>query len=203
MRKKRLLFYTRANGTRLHVRRRRRRRRPIAPVLVRVVQHLLLLRRLGRTGRGVQPVVAVGRGRIPSGGGGGGGGRGGRHDDALMMEMMTVRRRRRRRMMGRRGCRHRTAASRRHRLRPVGSATAVPGPFLAGALPLGRAAVGRQVILLYLFVVLVHQRLELEQNVSDVLQHSHRRLVRVIRPDATVFPQHGYLLTIEGGKTVF
>lgn len=101
------------------------------------------------------------------------------------------------RMMGHRGRRsHRTAAARhRHRVRPVGSATAVPGPFLAGALSLSRATSRRQVVLLQLFVLLAHQHLELHQHVRDVLQHGHRRLFRVVRPKATVLPQHGYLLT--------
>lgn len=109
----------------------------------------------------------------------------------------------RRRMMGRRGRNrhHRATADsatrrrHRHRVRPIGSATAVPGPFLAGALSLGRTAARRRVVLLQLFIVLAQQRLELHQHVRDVLQHSHRRLFRVVRSQPAVLPQHGYLLT--------
>lgn len=48
--------------------------------------------------------------------------------------------------------RHRRLANRCCRLRPVGSASAVPGPFLAGAMSLGRSS--RRLVMLDLLVLL-------------------------------------------------
>lgn len=96
------------------------------------------VRRLGRTSTGVKPIVAVSRGRrVPTGGGDGGGSDATAIAAAAAVAVAAA------------------AAAARHQLLPVGSASTVPGPFLAGALPLGRTT-RSSLVLLYLFIVLQH-----------------------------------------------
>lgn len=117
-------------GGRSHV---GRGRRPVALVAI-LHQWVMRVRRLRRNRTGVKPIIAVGRGRrVPTSGGCGGG-----SSTTFVAAAATT-----------------TVAVARHRLRPVGSASAVPGPFLADALSLGRTA--RRLVLLYLFVLLRHQ----------------------------------------------